>query len=150
MIFIRRKFGSDPVYKFAMRSYLAYIIEKRFNLEWYIEGGRSRTGKLRKPMLGLLNYVVDAVGQLDDADVTIVPTSIVYDQLQEVGGAIAAEDAGGGVKKPEGVGWLLRYAKRSAATSATRESVSADRSRCGRRWTKRVTGPRVWRRSRSA
>ncbi len=45
-------------------------------------------------MLGLLNYVVDAVGQLDDVDVSIVPTSIVYDQLQEVG-AIAAEDAGG-------------------------------------------------------
>ncbi|MBD0860717.1 glycerol-3-phosphate 1-O-acyltransferase [Gordonia sp. zg691] len=113
MIFIRRKFGSDPVYKFAMRSYLAYIVEKRFNLEWYIEGGRSRTGKLRKPMLGLLTYVVDAVGQLDDADVAIVPTSIVYDQLQEVG-AIAAEDAGG-TKKPEGVAWLLRYAKAQRA-----------------------------------
>ncbi|GAC70212.1 glycerol-3-phosphate 1-O-acyltransferase [Gordonia soli] len=109
MIFIRRKFGADPVYKFAMRSYLAYIVEKRFNLEWYIEGGRSRTGKLRKPKLGLLTYVVDAVGQLEDADVTIVPTSIVYDQLQEIG-AMAAEDAGG-TKKPEGVAWLLRYAK---------------------------------------
>ncbi|WLP88708.1 glycerol-3-phosphate 1-O-acyltransferase [Gordonia sp. NB41Y] len=109
MIFIRRKFGADPVYKFAMRSYLAYIVEKRFNLEWYIEGGRSRTGKLRQPKLGLLTYVVDAVGQLDDADVTIVPTSIVYDQLHEIG-AMAAEDAGG-TKKPEGVAWLLRYAK---------------------------------------
>ncbi|MAU80534.1 MULTISPECIES: glycerol-3-phosphate 1-O-acyltransferase [Gordonia] len=109
MIFIRRKFGSDPVYKFAMRSYLSYIVEKRFNLEWYIEGGRSRTGKLRKPMMGLLNYVVDAVTQLDSGDVTIVPTSIVYDQLQEIG-AMAAEDAGG-AKKPEGIGWLLRYAK---------------------------------------
>ncbi len=113
MIFIRRKFGADPVYKFAMRSYLAYIVEKRFNLEWYIEGGRSRTGKLRKPKLGLLTYVVDAVGQLDEADVTIVPTSIVYDQLQEIG-AMAAEDAGG-TKKPEGVGWLLRYAKAQRA-----------------------------------
>ena len=41
----RRKFGDDPVYKFAMRSYLAYIVEKRFNLEWYIEGGRSRSGR---------------------------------------------------------------------------------------------------------
>ncbi len=109
MIFIRRKFGADPVYKFAMRSYLAYIVEKRFNLEWYIEGGRSRTGKLRKPMLGLLTYVVDGVTQLETGDVTIVPTSIVYDQLQEVG-AIAAEDAGG-TKKPESVGWLLRYAR---------------------------------------
>ncbi|NED60671.1 glycerol-3-phosphate acyltransferase, partial [Streptomyces sp. SID10244] len=79
MIFIRRKFGGDPVYKFAMRSYLSFIVEKRFNLEWYIEGGRSRTGKLRKPMLGLLAYVVDAVEQLEDSDVMVVPTSIVYD-----------------------------------------------------------------------
>ncbi|WP_124711468.1 glycerol-3-phosphate 1-O-acyltransferase [Gordonia insulae] len=109
MIFIRRKFGSDPVYKFAMRSYLSFIVEKRFNLEWYIEGGRSRTGKLRKPMLGLLAYVVDAVEQLDDADVMIVPTSIVYDQLHEIG-AMAKESAGG-KKKPEGVAWLLKYAK---------------------------------------
>lgn len=109
MIFIRRKFGADPIYKFAMRAYLSFIVEKRFNLEWYIEGGRSRTGKLRKPMLGLLAYVVDAVEQLDDADVMIVPTSIVYDQLHEIG-AMAKESAGG-KKKPEGVGWLLKYAK---------------------------------------
>ncbi|MGV9712586.1 glycerol-3-phosphate 1-O-acyltransferase [Gordonia sp. NPDC003424] len=109
MIFIRRKFGSDPVYKFAMRSYLSFIVEKRFNLEWYIEGGRSRTGKLRKPMLGLLAYVVDAVRQLDEADVMVVPTAIVYDQLHEIG-AMAAESAGG-TKKPEGVGWLLKYAR---------------------------------------
>ncbi|GAA1482126.1 glycerol-3-phosphate 1-O-acyltransferase [Gordonia sinesedis] len=109
MIFIRRKFGSDAIYKFAMRSYLSFIVEKRFNLEWYIEGGRSRTGKLRKPKLGLLAYVVDAIEQLADADVMVVPTSIVYDQLQEIG-AMAKESAGG-AKKPEGVGWLLKYAK---------------------------------------
>nr|WP_202422717.1 glycerol-3-phosphate 1-O-acyltransferase [Gordonia sp. SID5947] len=109
MIFIRRKFGGDPVYKFAMRSYLSFIVEKRFNLEWYIEGGRSRTGKLRKPMLGLLAYVVDAIEQLEDADVMVVPTSIVYDQLHEIG-AMAAESAGG-TKKPEGLTWLLKYAK---------------------------------------
>ncbi|MFW0793732.1 glycerol-3-phosphate 1-O-acyltransferase [Gordonia sp. CPCC 205515] len=109
MIFIRRKFGKDPVYKFAMRSYLAFIVEKRFNLEWYIEGGRSRTGKLRKPMLGLLAYVVDALDQVDEADVLVVPTAIVYDQLQEIG-AVAAELAGA-KKKPEGVKWLLNYAR---------------------------------------
>lgn len=109
VIFIRRKFGADPVYKFAMRSYLSFIVEKRFNLEWYIEGGRSRTGKLREPRLGLLSYVVDAVEQLDDADVMLVPTSIVYDQLHEI--AALAEETAGGAKKPEGVGWLLKYAK---------------------------------------
>lgn len=107
LIFIRRKFGDDPVYKFAMRSYLAHLVEKRFNLEWYIEGGRSRTGKLRKPMLGLLSYVVDAAEQIPDARVMVVPTSIVYDQLHEIG-AMAAESAGG-AKKAESLGWLVKY-----------------------------------------
>lgn len=108
-IFIRRKFGDDPVYKFAMRSYLSHLVEKRFNLEWYIEGGRSRTGKLRKPMLGLLSYVVDALEQLEETDVMVVPTSIVYDQLAEIG-AMAKESAGG-TKQAEGLGWLYRYAR---------------------------------------
>ncbi|MBM7368545.1 glycerol-3-phosphate 1-O-acyltransferase [Gordonia hydrophobica] len=108
-IFIRRKFGSDPVYKLAMRSYLSFIVEKRFNLEWYIEGGRSRTGKLRPPMLGLLAYVADAVEALDDADVMVVPTSIVYDQLPEI--AAMARESAGGTKTPEDLKWLLKYAR---------------------------------------
>lgn len=108
-IFIRRQFGSDPVYKLAMRSYLAFIVEKRFNLEWYIEGGRSRTGKLRPPKLGLLAYVADAVESLDDADVTVVPASIVYDQLPEI--AAMAQESAGGTKRPEDLKWLLRYAR---------------------------------------
>lgn len=106
-IFIRRKFGDDPVYKFAMRSYLAHLVEKRFNLVWYIEGGRSRTGKLRKPMLGLLSYVVDAAEAIPEADVMVVPTSIVYDQLHEIS-AMAAESAGG-AKKAENLSWLVKY-----------------------------------------
>lgn len=108
-IFIRRQFGSDPVYKLAMRSYLSFIVEKRFNLEWYIEGGRSRTGKLRPPMLGLLAYVAEAVEALDSADVTVVPTSIVYDQLPEI--AVMAQESAGGTKRPEDLKWLLRYAR---------------------------------------
>ena len=39
---------------------MAYLMRKRFNLEWYIEGGRSRTGKLRPPRYGLLAYLVEA------------------------------------------------------------------------------------------
>ncbi|MFT4086976.1 MAG: glycerol-3-phosphate 1-O-acyltransferase [Gordonia sp. (in: high G+C Gram-positive bacteria)] len=108
-IFIRRQFGSDPVYKFAMRSYLSFIVEKRFNLEWYIEGGRSRTGKLRPAKLGLLAYVADAVEALDDADVTLVPTSIVYDQLPEI--AVMAKESAGGAKRPEDLKWLVKYAR---------------------------------------
>lgn len=61
IVFIRRSFGDDQVYKLAVREYFAFLLAKRFNLEWYMEGGRSRTGKLRPPRHGLLRYVADAV-----------------------------------------------------------------------------------------
>jgi glycerol-3-phosphate O-acyltransferase len=67
-VFIRRSFREDEVYKLALREYMAYLMRKRFNLEWYIEGGRSRTGKLRPPRYGLLAYLVEAFreGRMDD------------------------------------------------------------------------------------
>src|SRR5207237_597715 len=49
LVFIRRSFGDDPVYKLAVREFFGYLVAKRFNVEWYIEGGRTRTGKLRPP-----------------------------------------------------------------------------------------------------
>src|SRR5262249_44380568 len=60
VFFIRRTFKDDPVYKLVLRHYLDYLIEKRFSLEWYVEGGRSRSGKLLPPRFGLLANVVDA------------------------------------------------------------------------------------------
>ena len=111
IVFIRRSFGDDAVYKFAVREYFGHLLDKRFNLEWYIEGGRTRTGKLRPPKYGLLRYLVDAADQLPPdspgADPLLVPVSLHYDQLHEVG-ALAAEQGGAG-KKAEGLGWLAGY-----------------------------------------
>jgi glycerol-3-phosphate O-acyltransferase len=117
IIFIRRSFGDDEIYKLALREYLGYLLAKRFNLEWYMEGGRSRTGKLRPPRYGLLAYVAEAVarGRADDA--YLVPVAITYDQLREVS-AMAAEQ-GGGAKKAEGLGWLASYAKGQLARIGT-------------------------------
>src|SRR5262249_35092669 len=81
LIFIRRSFGGDQVYKLAVREYFGHLVAKRFNLEWYIEGGRSRTGKLRPPRYGLLRYLVDALDEGRADDVYLVPVSIVYEQL---------------------------------------------------------------------
>ena len=111
IVFIRRSFGDDAIYKFAVREYLGHLLDKRFNLEWYIEGGRTRTGKLRPPKYGLLRYLVDAAAQLEPdspgRDPLLVPVSLHYDQLHEVG-ALAAEQGGAG-KKAEGLGWLAGY-----------------------------------------
>jgi glycerol-3-phosphate O-acyltransferase len=108
-VFIRRSFGNDTVYKAALEEYFAFLLSKRFNLEWYFEGGRTRTGKLRRPRYGLLNYVANAIrsGRVDDA--MLVPVSITYEGLAEVA-AVAAEQTGA-AKKPEGLRWLANYAR---------------------------------------
>ena len=106
-IFIRRNIKEDPVYRFALREYLGYLVEKRFHLEWYIEGGRSRTGKLLPPRLGLLTYVIDAYREGRTDDVVLVPASITYDQLGEV--ADFAAEARGEAKRKESLGWFVGF-----------------------------------------
>jgi glycerol-3-phosphate O-acyltransferase len=113
LIFIKRSFRTAPVHKAVLREYIAYLLRKRFNLEWYIEGGRSRTGKLRPPRLGLMAYVVDAFKASPEREVYLVPVSIVYDQLPEVG-TMAAEDRGT-AKTPENLTWLVGYARSQSA-----------------------------------
>ena len=119
LIFIRRSFGGDKIYKLAVRELLGHLVAKRFNLEWYFEGGRTRTGKLRPPKLGLLHYLAAAITEGRAEDVMMVPTSIVYDRQQEVS-TMAAEHAGA-TKKGEGLGWLAGYFR------AQREKVGAAR-----------------------
>jgi glycerol-3-phosphate O-acyltransferase len=109
VVFIRRSFSDDEIYKLALREYLGFLLAKRFNLEWYMEGGRSRTGKLRPPRYGLLAYVAEAIARGRAQDAWLVPVAITYDQLREVS-AMAAEQAGA-AKKAEGLGWLAAYAR---------------------------------------
>ncbi len=109
VVFIRREFRDDQIYRAVLRAYLASLIKERKNLEWYFEGGRTRTGKLREPKGGVLSYVMDAFERYPENDVRVVPTAIVYDQQHEVG-AISAEEMGG-KKKAESLSWLYKFAK---------------------------------------
>jgi glycerol-3-phosphate O-acyltransferase len=110
VFFIRRSFKDNPVYKFVLRSYIDYLIEKRFSLEWYIEGGRSRSGKLLPPRFGLLAYVADAYRRGRSEDVVLVPVSIAYDQIQDVKD-YAAEQSGA-AKPVESFGWFVGVVRR--------------------------------------
>jgi glycerol-3-phosphate O-acyltransferase len=107
-IFIRRKLD-DPLYKYVLRQFVGYIVEKRFNLSWSIEGTRSRTGKMLPPKLGLLSYVADAYLDGRSDDILLQPVSISFDQLHET--AEYAAYARGGEKTPEGLSWLYNYVK---------------------------------------
>ena len=109
VIFIRRNIGGDPIYKYVLREFVGYIVEKRFNLSWSIEGTRSRTGKMLPPKLGLLAYVADAYLDGRSEDILLQPVSISFDQLHETDEYAAY--AQGGEKTPEGVGWLYNFIK---------------------------------------
>lgn len=107
---VRRSIAGAPVYKFALRSYVGEILALRENLLWAIEGGRTRTGKLRPPRLGLLRYVVDgAMERCGDDEVYIVPISMVYDQLPRDEVNLMNAEARGREKTPEGRRWFLAY-----------------------------------------
>jgi glycerol-3-phosphate O-acyltransferase len=109
IFFIRRTFKDNEVYKFVLRSYIDFLLEKRFPLQWFIEGGRSRSGKLLPPRYGLLAYVVDSYLRGKSEDVILIPVSVAYDQISEVGD-YAAEQRGA-PKESEGIGWLFRFLK---------------------------------------
>jgi len=106
VFFIRRSFKDDPIYKTVLHQYIDYLIEKRFPLEWYVEGGRSRSGKLLPPRFGLLSYVVDAYRTGKSEDVFLIPVSIAYDQIQDVGDYVAEQR--GAKKRKESFSWFVR------------------------------------------
>ncbi|MEN8239293.1 MAG: 1-acyl-sn-glycerol-3-phosphate acyltransferase, partial [Actinomycetota bacterium] len=107
IFFIRRSFKDNEPYKFVLRQYLDYLLEKRFTLEWFIEGGRSRSGKLREPQLGMLAYVTDSYQRGIADDVALVPVSINYDQITDIS-SYAAEQRGRS-KESESLGWAIKF-----------------------------------------
>ncbi len=110
VFFIRRQFKDDEIYKVVLHHYIDYLIAKRFALEWYIEGGRSRSGKLLPPRYGLLAYVVDGYRRGKSDDVILIPASIAYEQISDVPDYVAEQR--GGPKERESFGWFLRFVRR--------------------------------------
>ncbi len=108
MVFIRRG-GDDAVYRCTLRHYLAYLVSQRRPLQWFLEGTRSRTGKLGPPRLGLLVYIADAYRDGRIEDLQLVPVAVSYDQLQEV--TEYAGEARGAAKSAESLGWLVRFVR---------------------------------------
>jgi len=82
--FLRRSFSDDPIYKESLRAFINSLVQHRFHQEFFIEGTRSRTGKLLPPRYGILNYVVDGARRHDIGEVLFVPVAIAYDQILEL------------------------------------------------------------------
>ncbi len=81
--FIRRSFGDNELYKLVFRNYLTYLIREGYTQEFFIEGGRSRTGKILTPKLGMLSAIVRAFVSGVRRDLYLVPVSIHYGRVVE-------------------------------------------------------------------
>lgn len=81
--FIRRTFADNEIYKAVFREYLTYLIREGYTQEFFIEGGRSRTGKILTPKLGTLAAIVNAFLHGVRRDLYLVPVSITYERLVE-------------------------------------------------------------------
>lgn len=83
LIFLRRSFKDDKIYKTSLRHYIAHLIDRGDHLTWNIEGTRSRTGKIVYPQMGILKYIMEAEQQ-SSKSVKYIPVSIVYDLIPDV------------------------------------------------------------------
>jgi glycerol-3-phosphate O-acyltransferase len=114
--FIRRSFRGDRLYGAVVDAYMRRLIIDGWPLEFFLEGARSRTGKLLPPKLGLLSIVVDAVlGASEEKtektarNVWFCPISIGYERVVEERSYV--RELSGGEKKKEDVRGLFAAAE---------------------------------------
>lgn len=98
--FIRRSFKGDRLYAAVVDAYIRRLIRDGYPIELFLEGGRSRTGKLLDPKFGLLSMVIDAVQAVPSKKVHFVPVSIGYERVVEAD-SYQRELSGGEKKKEE-------------------------------------------------
>jgi glycerol-3-phosphate O-acyltransferase len=104
--FIRRSFKGMKYYAEVFSLYVKTMVQLGHNIEFFIEGGRSRTGKMVLPKLGLLAILIQAVEEGFCNDLVFVPTSICYDRIPEEEAYLT--EVSGGTKVQENIGQLVR------------------------------------------
>jgi glycerol-3-phosphate O-acyltransferase len=97
--FLRRSFRGDIVYAAVFDEYLSAILARGVSVEYFIEGGRSRTGRLLPPRGGMLQMTVRAYLRVPKKPIVFQPVYIGYEQLVE--GQSYISELGGKQKKSE-------------------------------------------------
>jgi glycerol-3-phosphate O-acyltransferase len=104
--FLRRSFSDDPLYGRIFNAYIVKLLEEGFFVEFFIEGTRSRTGKLNPPKYGMLTMLLNAhrVGGVED--LVFVPVSVGYENIIE--GSDYRKELQGAEKKSESFTGLIK------------------------------------------
>jgi glycerol-3-phosphate O-acyltransferase len=107
--FIRRTFRGAVLYSRVFGEYIHKLLEEGYNIEQFIEGGRSRTGKLLIPKLGLLSILINAYKNGACEDMIMAPVYIGYDRVIEEQAYL--HEMEGGKKEPENFKQVVRARK---------------------------------------
>jgi glycerol-3-phosphate O-acyltransferase len=106
--FLRRSFKGDALYAAVFRAYVRKLFKEGLTQEFFIEGGRSRTGKTLPPKLGLLSMLVDAWLESREDDAVFVPCHIAYEKIVEA--TSYTKELGGAPKEKESAAGLVKAA----------------------------------------
>jgi len=108
--FLRRSFQNNKLYKNVFEAYIYYLLKQNRLIEFFFEGGRSRTGKLLSPRYGLFSMLLEAHAHIKNAKpLMFVPVSIAHERIPEVKAHI--KELGGEKKVAESSGQLLKVFK---------------------------------------
>ncbi|HEV7716790.1 MAG TPA: glycerol-3-phosphate 1-O-acyltransferase PlsB, partial [Steroidobacteraceae bacterium] len=103
--FIRRSFRGNALYTVVFTNYLAAIMGRGHSIEYFIEGGRSRTGRLLQPKTGMLSMTVRSFLRHPERPVAFLPVYFGYERVVE--GATYVDELSGKPKEKESVLGLL-------------------------------------------
>jgi glycerol-3-phosphate O-acyltransferase len=104
--FMRRSFRGSSLYTVVFMQYLGAIMARGHSIEYFIEGGRSRSGRLLAPMTGMLSMTVRSYLRQPRRPVVFVPVYFGYERIWE--GETYIGELSGRPKQKESVGGLLR------------------------------------------
>ncbi|BBO73928.1 hypothetical protein DSCW_13450 [Desulfosarcina widdelii] len=104
--FVRRSFKGAVFYAKVFSAYIYQVLKEGFNIAVYIEGTRSRSGKLLQPQLGMLSILLHAYFEGACPDLTFVPVFIAYDRIPDESAYL--HEISGGKKSPENFRQMLK------------------------------------------
>jgi glycerol-3-phosphate O-acyltransferase len=104
--FLRRSFKGNRLYAAVFKAYLHQILSRGFSIEYFVEGGRSRTGRLLPAKGGMLAMTVNSFLHAPRRPIVFVPVYFGYEKLIE--GDSFISELGGAEKKKESLFGLIR------------------------------------------
>ncbi|MCX6119793.1 MAG: glycerol-3-phosphate 1-O-acyltransferase PlsB [Proteobacteria bacterium] len=104
--YIRRTFNNNRLYSTVFSEYVAFLLQRGAPLQFFLEGGRSRSGKLLPPKTGMVAMVVNSYLRDPSRPIFFVPVYIGYDRVMEI--KSYRKELSGSKKQSESVGQLVK------------------------------------------